>query len=164
MVLLAVALVKNDEVFENSSKLCQERCNCTQKGLNYFVNCTDRGMKDTLANWPPVVANRTTVLVASFGYNRIRRLKTMPGSELVLKLSYDHCGIEEIESDLFESSAKILFLDLSHNSIEGEPTFRMYAIVAVFSTSSRLPIVPNSSGFVFSFLKLYPSIISVSGS
>lgn len=109
---MLLGLVRNQE-FQNSSHICQ-KCECKSTEDTFYLNCTDKQMKHTLANWPDNSKN----LIASFSYNAIRRLAKMPGSGANrIKLAYDHCNINELDSGLFESSVNVVYVDLSYNSI-----------------------------------------------
>lgn len=115
---ILLIIVKCDNEFQDSSKIC-ELCDCNRVVDILQMNCTDRSITNTLANWPnekPPI----TKLIVSFSYNKINRLKRMAGTGLQLKISYDHCGIKDIESDLFESCSNVTYLDLSYNNIESE--------------------------------------------
>lgn len=113
-----LVLVNCEEQYQDSSEICT-KCDCKTITNTFYMNCSGRNVRNTLANWPKLDGS-IKLLVVTFNNNTINRLKRMPGIGVQLKLAYDHCGIKEIDSDLFESCSNVTYLDLSYNNLESE--------------------------------------------
>lgn len=114
----AVKCANEEDKFENSTEICS-KCKCQAgAGNKFYLNCTDTEMTNTLANWPKETDSPSLLLIATFSYNHIKRLNRMAGTSANLKISYDHCGIEDLASDLFKSCSNVTFFDLSFNNLE----------------------------------------------
>lgn len=61
-------------------------------------------------------------LEASFSFNEYTRLQVLPSTNSELKVTFSHCGIEEIESGLFEAVVNVVYADFSYNYLTGEQT------------------------------------------
>lgn len=81
-----------------------------------YVDCTNRQIKHVVSDWPEKIDN----IVATFSRNQISTLQTFPGTAARLKLVFDHCDIENLESGLFESSLGVFYLDLSYNRLTSD--------------------------------------------
>ena len=74
-------------------------------------------MKHVMANWP---SEEAKVIVATFSGNILKRLQTFPGSDAVIRVVVDNCGIESLEAGLFKNAKNVQYLDMSHNKIDSK--------------------------------------------
>lgn len=119
LLISLLPLLRAEATFENSSNLCTDRCSCTssEDKLTLSIDCSNRHMKHTIANWP----EHPKRLMATFRNNSIVTLEKMPGTGAEdIKLIFSNCGIKYLETGLFESAVNIKFLDLSYNYLNRE--------------------------------------------
>lgn len=117
-MVLKLALSNNnnnddEEKYENSANICTTRCECvrTINNQTLTMNCDNRDIRHSLSNWP--IHNDT--IIATFSYNNITTLGTLPFSRATIEVVFSHCNIKYLTPGLFENVQNIEFVDFSYN-------------------------------------------------
>ncbi|KAL1494145.1 hypothetical protein ABEB36_009790 [Hypothenemus hampei] len=114
LVLVIITLTNGEETFANSSNLCQ-RCQCPP-GSDFLLDCERQNFHHMIGNWP----DHNQPLIATFSFNNITNLETLPSSDLAQKIVLSYCGIKTMDTGVFKGVKNLKFLDLSYNLLTTE--------------------------------------------
>ncbi|XP_076264945.1 uncharacterized protein LOC143199059 [Rhynchophorus ferrugineus] len=115
LVTLALsATISSQEVFENSTHICQ-KCTCIDEA-RFTLDCQNQTFHNTIAEWP----KHNVPLLATFSYNNIVHLEILPQSDKVIDLVFSHCNIKSMDNGVFKAVRNVQFVDLSFNALTTE--------------------------------------------